>query len=318
MTEDKETTKYTSVKEEYYSLIAEIVKDMQSAKEKDWGWLDRDLKPVLRILAEKLTQLYTACSSNKLLLEYISEQHLTTLLLEVTAVRHHVVPMDIACLQLLELLVHTEYGYQSIKARQDLIVRWKNHTNESFKDAALPLVIAFEAFPINPDTFNITAHIIQSTLQKRDQFSFPALERYGLGRFDGCGIILVDDDFRITEICHPTILRRRLRSIPILYDCSPQATLALFYKGCPGCMALNLFCAGELLGAYDLLTDVLKELLRKKNCYLSSFEVMNYCKLTRTAYRRKGDPYPYAGTCMDFDTQSRCVKEMIQLGGKWM
>jgi len=111
-------------------------------------------------------------------------------------------------------------------------------------------------------TETVTAACAASEITDRRDIDVPdtvaslRMERSSCGLF--CDVTLTGDDFCISK----AMLTRRLKALPALHTSLSRDEFAGFFpKHCPGCIALNIFCAASVLGDTELVHDVLKQLL---------------------------------------------------------
>lgn len=170
-------------------------------------------------------------------------------------------------------------------------------------------------------------------------FAAHCLEEYNLSNTSNMGILLAPLTFSSSAPCTPALLRKRLKALPMLHRKSPAAFRNLFSEGCVGCIALNLICCAEMLhtaqfaylkpsasinhhkgdksGSYLAVLKVLNLLQKQHNptaIPTSLDELLLLCQESRCRYRRRDDPYPYMGNCIDFGGHGPFIDKMEALG----
>lgn len=130
------------------------------------------------------------------------------------------------------------------------------------------------------------------------------------------GILLDTYSGVYSKLAAYPMLVRRVNALPLLYSTlSRKEFCGIFPKSCPGCIGLNLVCAAQLLRDTRLVCHVVGQLLNDPDCEIFTIEEMDVCReLTLRYYRRRDDPYPYMGNCLDFGFTNPFIDTMIKFG----
>ena len=255
----------------------------------------------------EVKSFYQQCLNDFDLLEQ-SVDYLASHLFLVVEIYHMDAQCDIVCIDMLTLMAKTYAGASyAMRYKNKIMTQWQQDLWLSVK------------FRIK---INVLVQTMKATIKAHDDAAELASQRLVINGVEtveslrmhhsSCGIFFNEIDFCISQ----TLLRRRINSLPSLHASMPREAFAgLFPKGCPGCVALNIFCAAEILSDTAAVHNVIKLLLNDPNGEIVSLDDVNrMCRRSRTMYKRSDDPYPFMGNCIDFQMRSDFVTWMELVG----
>ncbi|CAF3235948.1 unnamed protein product [Rotaria sp. Silwood2] len=105
-----------------------------------------------------------------------------------------------------------------------------------------------------------------------------------------------------------------LRAIAALV--SRSNFLYMFSKSCSGCAMLHIL---SILCLHPILENEVDTLFQELLCdkhgdILNRDDIRQIAMMMRQAYKRRGDPFPYVGDCLDYDRESQGFKMAYTIG----
>jgi hypothetical protein len=267
-----------------------------------YGYMPQDVLRIDSSLFEYtkcLEQLLAACRSDPQLCDEVTKQYIIENMVRVTDVMHSNHACDTICLEFLALLATGETGANFLHSYYlPNITRWTHSSyNATFRSKAVPVLRNVD------ETIRNKEEKLHQIAREQGKESLTTLQLNN----SSIGILLNTTNKGV---------RRRVEALPHLYvDLTRQQFCGIFPKSCPGCIGLNLICAAEMLNDSYLVWKVVKEILNDPpGEILTLNELEKLRRLSKSAYRRQGDSYPYMGNCIDFGMDSQIVGVAKGLG----
>jgi hypothetical protein len=126
----------------------------------------------------------------------------------------------------------------------------------------------------------------------------------------GCGLLVNADG----EPTKPDLLRQCLTGLPKIHRYMPRETLlSLFPNSCPGCLALSLVGAGEVLSDPEFVASTWKEMLSDDNSVIMPLHLFSLLRAdAREAWQNKDTPFPGDGRC---DWLAKPMQQLLKRHG---